>query len=63
MAAVNYDYDYALVKIAAVDLVANPKISPLCLASGNEQYAGTTATVAGWGKTSGGEHFWSVFIV
>jgi len=51
--SVNYDYDYALVKIAAVDLVANPKISPLCLASGNEQYAGTTATVAGWGKTSG----------
>jgi len=47
-----HDYDYALIRIAYLDLTAYRYIKAVCLAGGSHSFAGRDATVAGWGRTS-----------
>jgi len=48
-------YDFALLRIDAIDVAASQFISPICLPTTSNSFAGTTAVSAGWGrKYSGG---------
>jgi len=49
--AMAIDYDYALLKVAPINMTQHSHVKAVCLASGNASYVGSTATILGWGST------------
>ena len=49
----NFDSDFSMLKLSReIDWAAHPTVRPVCLPStSNNDYAGATATVTGWGRT------------